>query len=104
LSLLLRQIPSLVCLAEDSISRYIPEDPLLSEKLRIGCTQHSWLTPWLLQWRPNSLNASQDIYCSQGNRSPASLPLWRASSRKAPQLVCYSQGHKPTRKPEATQR
>ena len=78
------------------------EDLLLSEKLRIGCTHHSWSTAWQLHRSPNSLKASQEIY-SQGNRSAAFLPLWRVPSRKAPQVVWYSQWHKPTRRPEATQ-
>jgi len=56
-----------------------------------------------LLWRPNSLQASQEIYCSQGNNSAASLSLWIPSSWKAPQEVCYSQIHKPTRIPVATQ-
>jgi hypothetical protein len=57
----------------------------------------------LLLWSHNSLKAFQDIYCSQGNRSAASLPLWRAPSWKVSQVVYYSKGHKSTRRPEATQ-
>jgi hypothetical protein len=47
---------------------------------------------------------SQEICCSQGNRSSASLPFWRPYSLKAPQEVSYSQGYMLTRRPEATQR
>ena len=71
--------------------------------------RHPWrtsshsTTAWPLQWRPNSLKTSQEIYCSQGNRSATSLPLWRSPSWKVPQLVCYSQGHRLTWRPEATQ-
>ena len=79
------------------------EDPLLSDKLRISCTQHSWTIMWLLHGRSNSLKASQENYCSQCNRSADYLPLWKAHNWKAPQVVWYNQGHKSTRKSHATQ-
>jgi hypothetical protein len=49
------------------------------------------------------MKASQEIYCSQGNRSAASLPLRRNPSRNILQEICYNQGHRPTRRSEATQ-
>ena len=48
-------------------------------------------TAWLLLWRPKSLMSSLEIYCSQGNRSGASLTFWTQHpppSWKASHKVC----------------
>lgn len=49
------------------------------------CPQNSFTedTFWMFLWRCHSLKASQEIYCSLGNISAASLPLWISSSWKA---------------------
>ena len=45
----------------------------------------------------------QEICCSYGYRSAASLLLQRPHSTKDLQEVCYSQEHRPTMRPEGTQ-
>ena len=79
------------------------EDLLHWEQLMISFIQSSWTTAWLLHWRTNNLKTSQEIYCSQGNRSAAFLLLWRAPSWKTPQVICYSQYHRTNGRTEATQ-